>query len=609
VADTFAILTTGKSSQPVLLDLCERDENDEGQEILNNVGTVEMDFIDHQLVLKILKDKEVIHEVLQPEIHVSRFVGDLRVFQWTRFEITKLFFISSYLKEQPIYVYKDDNYGIGNFCEQSPDIFFKKNQEYTLADTPKITPKITVILKPDFAFNITLPNNTTYTKEHVFVVLDSIMGTAPAKLSLLSTEDRDLALDGCVQYHLEVEDHEEKGSIILRFSERKTYWNYLEHIISIYKSGLLPDVVDFLNKLDFEQLPLPHDYSWQLYPKPLTSLLDSLQTLGWNLLDSLNTDNLKLIKTITHEECRKALIKGICIKLFDVNDFNSNEKKFTEQITTLIASEFWNEETLLLACKKCDVTELFTAFTTDLTKDTPYQNAVNYLTALTPLLMKMFATHMSFYYKINKHIPYLRNLVNKFENDKLQTLKEHISSLEKQLLIQADKLNEHSILLRYLDIYINYPLEPSLKDELLQKLKTVPKIIRLQWLNNPGFYSLPIDQSIATMINPNTDIEIDEGNRRAFQAFFEELELEDLLLNRDAKLTDEEKQYECSLSTVMRWALIMEQEVLFTHVLKKCRENILDKETIENLALLVDYSNNITDHKSLKDILLASACL
>ena len=210
---------------------------------------------------------------------------------------------------------------------------------------------------------------------------------------------------------------------------------------------------------------------------------------------------------------------------------------------------------------------------------------IPYLEAFFPIIKYFYSTSNSLY-EIEPSVS-LRSIADKVK-EPYSDLKNHINSLEEAILENMpDSIEESTLINKYLKLYLHYPLPDNIKNGLLTKLSQVPPLVLQHWIHNADFFYAPIDQFDMNVIgvDPRFDFIVSETDQENIRTFFVRSECKSILQKKQIDDTQQE------LVTVIRWAIITQDEDLFQKIL-----NVLDKKidqiNLERLKHYITYLKN-----------------
>lgn len=286
IVNVYKILQEGKSVASIAkVDLKEERYDEHGDEFLDKVGDVNIYFENNALYLRIerglnIEDKvKRIEEISQDNIGIlGEWDSPVRD-SWSSIYLFRLFF---YVAIDPESIYVRDNsigrkykepYSIGGFLKQSYS--FESKSQVCDRETG-----VSIDFEPQFS--LTLAGGIRYESKNVLVNIPKF-GTKPVRLDRLRRKEESEVFTKCVRYDLITHiSQDDPNSIFLEFGERKPWLNYHQFIFSLYITGGMPKVVEYLNeKIDLNNLPLLEEQSWWEHAeKPIDRLCKVLKSLG-----------------------------------------------------------------------------------------------------------------------------------------------------------------------------------------------------------------------------------------------------------------------------------------------------------------------------------------
>ncbi len=454
-----------------------------------------------------------------------------------------------------------------------------------------------------------------FPSDKIVVRIPSAFGRRPVKIDRLDVQRRHDIWTKCVTHDCQTENHE-KDTILLTFGQKKPSLDYQTEIL---KQKDLANVIKFLNGLDFENLPYPHDYAWG-EEKPLERIHRLLNSLGGSIVYKLDARLVTMIQSIPSEFCRGALIGGMLTCLID-----GPFRPISPKVAEFIAKRF------LPRCNidDDDLNQWIVKFDKHLSSNPAkiaevYAHAIPFL----PRIMKEYSTPSSLYSTYeSSHLRHMADMLEPY----LPELKAHMLGLESKIEIGmlayieelkigneinilgmhedtvknltgilaencvADATEEKEMNIQYIDssiarkiqsyLYIDfndrlniylrllakYPLTAATKAALFSALKTIPESLRNDWVSCPGFWYSPIDHEEMSLVG-NIDVEtFSEEHQQAITEFLIKTGCKQNLLDCLAK----KPSY--TISQAIRWAIITQDRDIFLQAGKVCQQ-ILDAQ-------------------------------
>lgn len=400
------------------------------------------------------------------------------------YEVMKLLFQQICLDTMPLFVTADplDDqmcYGIAGICEA----YYSFLDEREAVDNGA---GVSIVLGDQFCMTV---QGTQLWKDQVAVFVEDL-GTRPVKLSQLDSRRLDEVFTKCVRYAWEAEQFE-PGVVILKFLERKPFLDYHRKLSELYKKGKLPAVVDFINELDSEGLPLQHDLQWKDSPPPMGHLCSLLGILGRELVYVYRDEHLPSIMGIRQERYRQALLYGMWEGLFE----GSLKKKTLSPEAAQALRRAFSREDLFDTDDGYAWDNWINEMEKRLQEDRSIASGlVPYLTALFPLIQRKCAAPESLL-DTDFSVP-LRKVAGMMAAECPELLN-HMTGLENALIPQASaRIRTHKDITAYLWLYARYPFSDAKRAQLLTQLKAVGHELRLEWANRRSFYYGPIDEEV-----------------------------------------------------------------------------------------------------------------
>ncbi len=587
IRTAFAVIEKKLTLPPLSVGAIHYEDNPNTDHTTANIG-----FTDGILEVEILKDGQSLG-FLEPK---DRCLGDapschpesssnlIRLC----FYLLSLETVSLYESNQGPYeitgVFQSRYLGDDHLLDSIFDIYNLKDDQETNA-----TGKLTIQFSP---FKVILPNGIEFASDKIFVRVPSL-GTHPVKFKRLDLQRRQDILTKCVTHDCQANEHGQDG-IRLAFDARKPFLNYHEKIL---KQKSLKDVVEFLNGLDFDNLPCIHDYSWGA-EKPLELIHRHLHSLGGIVAGKLNGSFIKGIQAIKSKECRGALISGMVSALI-----KGPFEPLSAAVGTFIGEKFLPR----LSLEDDDLERWIGNFDKyisnlpDKISSHPdkiqgvYRHAALFLPRIVKEYSKPFALYRTNESRPLRHIaelvePYHPELKAHLLDLEAKIWKNELSYIEElkvgsQINIQGmgndvvskiksylfdPKVSENiNTLLR---LYAKYPLTPASTAILFGALKEIPEDLRLDWASQPRFWYIPLDDEEMDLVD-DLDVEtFAERHRQAISEFFTAMEGKKFILDSLNKKPADD------IIQAFRWAVITQDVELFSKLRDICQDILNAKQ-------------------------------
>ncbi|WP_075882663.1 F-box protein [Candidatus Protochlamydia sp. W-9] len=569
VEKIIKILESGEMD-PITAPLCEETFNEHFDETLETVGNTEIHFKNHQFSLKISENNEdclVCPMNLHPNIVID---GYSLQNPHSDSILMRFIFHVICLNTKPTHVTVQTCQGKNQYTIHGIfDGHFLSSDDNQIVDKNS---KIKINFEPNFS--LTLPNGNRLTSNQVFVNIQELnMGSVPVNLSKLNVQKRYLVFEKCIRHDFEVVPYEyEQSAFLLKLTKPKPSLDYLEKIKELFKNGL-PAVVNFINDLNLEDLPVASDLSGKFQQEPLKRILGVLKKLGVHISHKLTEEIISQIIGIKSDDCKKAFLNGIAEGfLSDSLDVN---KKLRPEIAKIFASLFSRKDLAIIVDDYIfdhwikDLQEHIIACGDKLDKP----RVCAYLIAFFPRLKWISLDEVDLSISI-------RDIGERTE---FQPLLDHIAVLENSFLEKAKGVKEAQFLTNFLKVYVFYPLSDENKQTLLNNLAILPKELRKEWIYNPNFYYYPLDRADIHFAADDSDLICCEENKELLKIFFESIEGKTLILE------DLNTRMENIVRTVFRWALMTQDKKLFK-ALQEYGESIgYSTKIIEKLQFYQQY--------------------
>jgi hypothetical protein len=207
----------------------------------------------------------------------------------------------------------------------------------------------------------------------------------------------------------------------------------------------------------------------------------------------------------------------------------------------------------------------------DISRLTPY------LVALFPLIKRIYATSRALCDTDHSLLLCFLGSTTDFT-----PLQDHIARLEAHVPGPAKRVKKVRLLTGYLQFYVRYPLSLSTQHALLEALQATPEKIKRQWMEAHHFYYAPIDRFMINAIE-DYDLIFDEAEQQRIRIFIEGIGCKALLLEG---LRANEVPI---LYLALRWAIITQDQDLFSQLLETCQRHIPDLDVLEALHRFLIY--------------------
>lgn len=291
------------------------------------------------------------HEILFNKIIKEQYTSVLdkmnkgRAF-WSYTNLFILFFQNFVMKPKSLYVL--DN-AIGDF-----NVPFKFEPKGWMVDKKS---KIFFHFGPDF--NLRLSNNKEYSKDKIFVRAKQF-GDIPAQFIKLSKELKNGVFTLCVRNDIYVSDYEkEPDSVLLRFGEPKPCLNYQKVIEEKFLEEGLSALVNYLNTLDTENLPLIENQYWEYFAETAeTHIASILHSVGSKIMKNLTNSDLSSLSRIKTYTFKLYIIDGMAIEFGNIIQQSVDDESFLDKVLIFTRSITQNnnlDENLKLLLQKIQV--------------------------------------------------------------------------------------------------------------------------------------------------------------------------------------------------------------------------------------------------------------
>ncbi|MBS4164553.1 Uncharacterized protein PRO82_001883 [Candidatus Protochlamydia amoebophila] len=576
VEKIIKILESGEMD-PITAPLCEETFDEHFDKTLEPVGNIEIHFKNHQFSLKISEnngDCLVYPMALHPNIVIDEY--SLQNPHSVSILLRFIFHVIC-LNTKPTHVTVQTCQGKNQYTIHG---IFEDHFPF-LGNKQIVDPKSKIKFDFESNFPFTLPDSKRFTRNQVFVNIQELnMGSVPVKLSKLDAKKYYVVFKKCICHYFELVPYGyEHGAFLLKFTSPKLSLNYLEKIKELFRNGL-PAVVNFINDLNLEELPVASDDSWKFQQKSLERVFEVLKALGAHIRHRLTEEIISQIIEIKFDNCKKAFLDGIVEGLLsDSLDVNKNLKP---EVAKIFASLFGRKN---LPIPVDGVT--FDQWIKDLQEYIKKYEDKSHISRLRSYLIAFFPQlKLSSLGKVPLSISSIRDIG---ERTRFQPILDHIAVLENRFLEKAKDVKKFQSLTKFLKVYVFYPLSDENKKNLLNNLATLSEELRKKWIYNPKFYYYPLDRIEIHLdsATSETDLIFKEEDQALIQAFFDVMEGKALLLKNLLRSRDG------TIATALRWAFITQDDELFSLVLQNCDKLInYPSQTLEKLQFYQEYLDN-----------------
>ncbi|MBA2369822.1 MAG: hypothetical protein H0V82_12520 [Candidatus Protochlamydia sp.] len=546
IKNIYEIINGIKDFEPKNIPFLEDSYDQYGKHSLINAGMAEVSYDCYKLYLMLTQNKK---EVC---IGFSNIIfGENETY--THSDLLKLFFHLQYLKSQSIYVknYEPLSYKSNLECYKIFDDF----NDFPLVDN--CTHSINVAgqgfnirFNPEFLLII---DNVKYTLNEVYVIEES--RTKPTQLARLDKEKRNFIFNQCVKYNLTAKLFKTNG-ILLSFLDEKPSIDYFLKLEFTYLENGIRGIVNFLNELNLNMLPLPKNCSWDNNRNALTVLFSALKSFGPRFLYKLTPDQMDLIGTIN-----KILIKSTLKEMFVIllNDSLNHEKQISRDSAEAFAKIF---------IEHCDdeyIVELKNWIINAEKNEINEDRFSNYLRAIFPIVKFLFTEIDKFYtMKISASL----HTISYKKRADFPEFFEYTMQLMDNFFVKAQKVTKADFILKLLDFYVYYPFNLEMTDQIYGLIRNIDTNLCIEWIKSSNFFYEPIDHLVYQLsILPDFIPIFYEHHQEKIKIFLERSGFKKLILEMNIK------NQEVFIASV-RWAIITQDEQLFKMILDAREKNL-----------------------------------
>lgn len=542
---------------PVLVTV-EEEEDDS----YTKIHDVKMHYENNQLILKKADGQLLSKETSR--YFINSFGSPLaESFQWIQ-----LFFHLDNFREIPIKIYQKGSssnsyYVSGVFLDYYPFIASEM--------------VIPMYANEGDASLVTLPNLQKFPPNKIFVTIDKF-GPKPVCLARLNPNEYQVFKNQCVSNEFVI-THSEQGAIV-KFLEAKPTINYLTHLVDLYKKGAFPTIVDYLNSVNLNQLPLPEKTNAFSNKKAPEALLDALKTLGEEILFRFSDQYYVDFLRISDKRCRKAILGGMYESL-TFNYFNDYEQ--VDDKTTKFKYKFKQDKTLNVSSAKI-IASLFSR--SDFLPlgwylEREHVEMWNSILEADPETITFILPYITALLPVIKKDLNLRDVVYSIPLKLLSTitghaeLTEHMTTLENQMPDLARRIKGKKTLGEMFRFYVKYPLKNELALNITRELKGRELEMFYTFLEEFVFYYEPIDYNSMEMVEEE-DVVFYESDITLIQQFFNDTGFLNLLLSYV------DKKEKGILNIALKWNKILQNKDLLSLLIKRFGDDKVD-EVLSNL--------------------------
>ncbi|MDX8430709.1 MAG: hypothetical protein SNF33_02750 [Candidatus Algichlamydia australiensis] len=358
-------------------------------------------------------------------------------------------------------------------------------------------------------------------------IIDEEFGEKPVQVGMLNKQSQNRIFTKIHRYHIWLQKYEQ-NSVLIHFHKRKEFINYSEKIESLLAKDLDKDftpLVDWLNSLDFDHLPLEHDATWRQLSNPKNTLKKFLHLIAHEITPQFHKFWGK-IKEVEQLELKVSFLKGVLSYL--MNETTS----LSDDTVSKIKDAFSPVPFLKWEC--------ITSLTSWILGKKIEKQPLSTFETLFPLIKHAFCS-----------LGHFESIANAKKLKEIAEAKKHSPINDYFFELEAICLENTENLTFLLELFIRYPFTEEQKAKLIQRVKSlnIEKIDK--WLQSPNFFFHGIGQD---------RLDLGHSNFPEYETMFYESEQGDIntflsqtgLLNRLFYLAENENM------SLKRWYEITE---------------------------------------------------
>jgi hypothetical protein len=527
----------------------------------NQVGTAAIFYHHHSLFVQVTESATPYRPTkksLLYEKDTGRWVGNSRIVQdWSYSDLFQLFFHIIALNKNDLFL-----------CENALGGFLDSKYPFTSKSShTDVGSRITIEFEPKFT--LTNDRGNAYADDQVFVesqeLSGSIGGIRP-RLSMLDRNTRSKIFTWCVRHEIHLYGHPTlPDTVVLVIGNLKNNINYQEDISNLCQKGHFKLLIDWLNNLNFNALPLCHDQYWSKFSlQPIDVLRNILIEVGVMLAKELNAQKLAYVLMIKNDSCRTAIIQGL------IRGFQMHSLDIKSDLLAETSLQFCVIFTLALSQKLIDG-YAFDQWISDLAQwlsknPTDISRVNSYFMAIMPVIKQFYSSPFSLNDASSKDFYSIAQLPNC-----LIELAQHVIGLITALPEVAKKINHYRHITTLFEIILRFPLTE--KHALYYNLTQLPEVLRIQWIQHLSINYWPLNKFYIEEVDNPDELVFDESDNDAICEFFSSTGCKSLLLESLAAQTLSEKDFIIAL----KWGIYTDDQEIF-----RCLLDRLPSVTFDN---------------------------
>ena len=474
---------------------------------------------------------------------------------WSYGDLFSLFFELVAFGNNGVHVVRKDIFGFGKH-PLSPFYVFRQYRPAGSLETD-----IRVVYEPDLV--ITTPSGSVYQSQQVFVHLDDL-NSIPVRITRLKQDVKSKVFADFFRHKLRARcfttPKYSEPSILIELGERKPCLDYAKTFSELTEGGRVDMLVDFLNQLDMDDLPLLHDQSWQQNAEQPVFELEKLMTKTGEMAGHEFYD-FSIISQLKHDDLLQTFKNGLIDGLLD-SFYNIHKVKHPENSTKI--SSFLESSCLGYDEHFESWIKSFSCHLSSTPKpsDEHISDLKPYVEAITPLVKSHLSRPRDL---LKETAPQLANIIITVAKDSV--LYSHFRELEtniSEILGDNHRWTKFDELLAF---FIHYPLQQDAKIAFLDEVKEKRSHDLRVWDETSTISQYALDQSVIALMKYYYDYrDFKILDIKLTEEFLSHMSCRCLLAelsNMDSSVNAEQNEPE------LRWSIINKNHVNWLPELKK----------------------------------------
>lgn len=158
--------------------------------------------------------------------------------------------------------------------------------------------------------SITTPEKVTYSANQLYVQLEQY-GVVPVCVAKLTEDERDFLANHCYRKEFSLTLREDQKSVLIQLGEDRPCIDYHSHFVNIYNKSRLEGVIEYLNQLDYSNLPFPKGADFFANRNAENKLERALHIFGSAMVFYLSEKKVDLLDTIQQKSAKIAIYRGL----------------------------------------------------------------------------------------------------------------------------------------------------------------------------------------------------------------------------------------------------------------------------------------------------------